>query len=808
MLKNYLKVAWRNLARNRTFSIINIAGLATGLCCFLLIVLYVVDELSFDRYNKNAARIYRIQTDNRFGATENHLPTSSDVIGPALKKEYPQVEEYVRFYTFGGNKLIKKGNEFINEANVAYADSTLFNVFTLPAIAGDPATALDDPNTVVITESTARRYFGKADVIGQTIETNDRSGNAYKVTAVIKDFPRNSHFHFDFIFSMDNAGYRWGNALSNNFFTYLLLKEGVDYKAFEKNFPQYISKYVMPQATQWLGVTSLNEPGKNSNALVYSLMPLTKIHLYSNRFFELSPNGNIEYVYIFSGVALFILLIACINFMNLTTARSAKRAREVGIRKVLGTGRKELISQFLAECTLLALFSLLIAVGIAGLTLPFFNAVAGKSMTIQSLLSVKILPLIICLPFIIGLLAGSYPAFYLSAFKPVKVLKGKLNVEVKGIRLRSALVVFQFAVSVVLIVATIVIYRQLNYIQTKNLGFNRDEVLIINDVYALNEKAHTFKTEVQKIPGVISGSLSGYLPVAGAGRNDNSFSGESVFDSKNTFIMQNWTIDYDYLKTMGIALSKGRNFSLDYGSDSSAVIINETAEKILGDDDPLQKKLYININGGTTALTIIGVVKNFHFESLRQNIGPLCFVPGNSTWRASFKITAAAAPRILQDIQTKWKTMAGGIPFSYTFLDESFNRMYNAEQRTGKIALAFSILTILIACLGLFGLATFMAQQRTKEIGIRKVLGASVNGMVALLSRDFFKLVAISFMIATPVAAWIMHLWLQDFAYRVNIAWWMFALAAGLVIVITLLTISSQAIRAAIANPVRSLRAE
>jgi len=810
MFRNYLKVAFRNLWKNKTFSFINVLGLGIGLGCFLLISLYVLDELSYDSYNKKADSIYRINSDIRFGGGDLHLPVTSDMMGQVLKKDYPEVEEYTRIFASSGPKLVKKGNEYIKELNSPHVDSTFFNVFTLKALKGDTKTALNEPNTVVLTKSTAQKYFNSIDVLGKTIETNDKGTTLYKVTAVVEDVPKNSHFHFDFFFSMKNVDYQWGTFTSHNFYTYVILKPGTDPKAFEKKFDQYIEKYVLAEAKQFMQINSMEDFKKAGNKLEYTLMPLRKLHLYSDRSFELSPPGNIQYVYIFSAVALFILLIACINFMNLTTARSANRAKEVGIRKVLGTEKKNLISQFLTESTLLGVLSLILGILGAYLALPLFNDVADKSMSIQVLFSPMILPLLIALPVIVGLLAGSYPAFYLSGFRPIEVLKGKLKLGSKNGGLRSLLVVIQFATSIILIIGTIVIYRQLNYIQTKNLGFNKDQVLIINDAYALNKNIDAFKNEVLQMPGVISGTLSSFLPVSNSSRNDNSYSKEAVMDSKNGINMQTWTVDYDYLKTMGISLAKGRNFSKEFGTDSSAVIINETTAKFLAYDDPIGKKIYSAFDNPATPreYTIIGVAKNFNYESLHTTVGPLTFLLGRSRGLASFKVKADNIPSLLKNVEAKWKQMAPSMPFSYRFLDESFAEMYRAEQRVGKIALTFAVLAILIACLGLFGLVTFIAEQRTKEIGIRKVLGASVNGIVGLLSKDFVKLVLIAFIISAPFAWWAMNKWLEDFAYRIHITWWIFILAAFIALAIALFTVSVQAIKAAIANPVKSLRTE
>jgi len=810
MIKNYLKIAIRNLWKNKTFSFINIAGLATGLGCFLLIALYVLDELSFDKYNANADRIYRINSDIRFGGADLHMPVTSDMMGQILKKDYPQVEQYTRLYTFNGDKLVKKGNEYINEEHVAHADSTFFDVFTLPAIEGDTRTALNEPNTVVLTETVAKKYFNSVHVLGKNIEVKDEKNPLYKITAVIKDIPENSHFHFDFLFSMKNVEYNWGQLTSHNFYTYIRLKKGTDPKAFEKNFDQYIDKYVLPEAKQFMNINSMEEFKKAGNSLVYSLMPLTDIHLHSNRSFELSPSGNIQYVYIFSAVALFILMIACINFMNLTTARSANRAREVGIRKVLGTEKGQLVKQFLFESTVMVIMALLIAIPVVWLVLPLFNDMSAKRMTAGSLFSPYILPLLIALPFVVGLMAGSYPAFFLSAFRPIEVLKGKLNLGAKSGILRSVLVVFQFMMSIVFIIGTIVVYRQLHYIQTRNLGFNKDQVLIVNGVGALNNNMVPFKNDVLQLPGVSSGTLSGYLPVTDSYRSDNTWSTEAVMTTKTGFDMQNWVIDYDYIRTMGMQIIKGRNFSRDFGGDSSAIIINETTAKIIGYKDPIGKQLFraVDQQGHVGAFTIIGVVKNFNFETLHHDVGPLSFELGTGGGLASFKVGTANVNQLIAQVQSKWKSLASGLPFRYRFLDESFDEMYRSEQRVGKIALVFSVLAIFIACLGLFGLATFIAEQRTKEIGIRKVLGASVQGIVQMLSKDFMKLVAISFVIAAPLAWYFMNKWLQDFAYRISISWWVFVAAGLAALLIALLTVSFQAVRAAISNPVKSLRTE
>lgn len=794
--------------KNKVYSVLNILGLAISLACFILITLYVIDELSYDRYHEKADRIYRINSDITMGESQQ-LPFTSDMMGPTLKKDYPQVEEFARIYTSNGSKLLRKGEEFIEENKVAHADSSLFRVFTLPLVAGNPNIALKEPRSVVISESAAQKYFGSTNVVGETLETIQE--NAYTVTGVMEDIPSNSHFNFDFIFSMDNDIYPFGNYISHNFHTYLLLKEGTDPAEIEAKFNEYFDRYVQPVAKQVLNINSRKEFEDAGNKLEYSLFPVTRIHLHSDRSMEIMAGGNIQYVYIFSAVALFILLIACINFMNLSTARAAGRAREVGIRKVLGSARKQLIQQFMSEAILMALIAMILAVGIAYAALPAFNEVAAKTMSLGRVFQPDILMLLIALPFVVGLLAGSYPALFLSAFKPVQVLKGKLNLGAKGGTFRNALVVFQFATSIILIIGTIVVYQQLDYIQNKNLGFNKEQVIIVDEAYVLGSQVQTFKNEVQEMPGVQSSTLSGYIPVSSSSRNNNTFSKEAVLTNDNAFGMQNWNVDYDYITTMGMEIVQGRNFSRDYGTDSSAVIINETTARIYGTEDPIGKEIYGVTNfetGELTTYTIIGVVKNFHFESLRENIGPLGLFLGNSTGLASFKVNAANIPEVLGSIKQKWEAMSPGIPFSYRFLDEAFDEMYRTEQRLGKIALIFSILAILVACLGLFGLSTFIAERRIKEIGIRKVLGATVSGLVQMLSKDFLKLVLISFIIATPIAWYAMNNWLQDFVYRIELSWLYFVSAGFLALFIALSTVGYHAVKAAMINPAKNLRSE
>ena len=810
MIKNYIKIAWRNLIKNKGFTAINIIGLSLGIGCFIVIAMFVTDELSYDKYHEHANDIYRINSDIRFGGTDLSMAVSADPMGETLKNDYPEVEQYVRLYASSGSKLIKNRNEYIEENRVVHADSTLFDVFTLPAIIGNTNTALNEPNSVVITETAAVRYFGSAQqAMGEFLETDDNTRTLYEVTAVIEDMPINSHFRYDFFFSMDNVQYGYGNYLSHNFHTYVRLRAGTNYKDFNENFPAVIDKYILPQAKQFMQIESMDDFEAAGNHLSYSLFPVTDIHLKSARGIELSANSNIQYVYIFSAVALFILILACINFMNLTTARSSGRAKEVGIRKVLGTGKKSLIGQFLTESILISVLALIIGLLFVRLTLGWFNAMSGKEMIMSALLTPQYIIFLVVFPFIVGSFAGIYPAFFMSSFQPVTVLKGKLGTGHKKNTFRNFLVVFQFATSIILIVGTVVIYKQLNHIQNSQLGFNKEQVLVVNNTGVPQETRQSLKDEIVQLTDVVSASFGGFLPVSDSSRSDTTFSTETVMTESNAFNMQYWTADYDYLENMGMEMLDGRFFSREFGSDSTAIVINETAAKLAGFDNPVGKNLYgTDGQGNVFTYNIIGVVKNFNYQSLKQNVGALSFRLGNNSWVTAYRFKTDNVSQLVSTIESKYKAVAPGMPFNYSFLDESFDNMYRQEQRVGSVAVTFAILAIIIACLGLLGLATYIAEQRTKEIGVRKVLGASVTNIVRMLSKDFVKLVLIAFLIASPIAWWFMNKWLQDFAYRIDLHWWIFALVGLLALIVALFTLSFQAIKAAISNPVDSLRTE
>ncbi len=808
MFKNYLKIAVRNLWKNKVFSATNILGLSIGIATCLLITLYVSDELKYDQYNDKADRIYRVNVDLKFGGVEQKFAVASAPLAFTMRSEYPQIENVVRFRNYGPS-VVKKGQQNIQESRIIFADSTLFSVFTLSMIAGDPATALKEPNSIVITKTIAEKYFGTTNATGQVLRFNNETD--YKVTGVIEDVPQNSHFVYDFFITMVNSEESRNDIWpSFNFNTYFLLRKGTDPKKIEAAFDEVSRKYMWPQVQDMMKVDPV-EFQKSGNYMNMSLMPLKDIHLKSDRIAELSANSDVQVVYIFSVIAVFILLIACINFMNLSTARSANRAKEVGVRKVLGTQRSNLVHQFLTESVLMSLISFIVAALIATLLIPFFNQLAAKNLTLSPIDHPVLLPVLLGGAIVVGLLAGSYPAFYLSAFQPIQVLKGRLAGGFKKSSLRSSLVVFQFTISIALIIGTIVIYNQLTYIQNKKLGFNKEQVLTVHSAYVLGDKAETFKNEVNKFQGVQSATLSGYLPVPSS-RSDQPFFPEGIIDDKKAVAMQYWAVDHDYIHTLGMEIKDGRNFSRDFLTDSTGVIINETAAQLFGFKDPVGKIItsledFSNPQSKTNH-TIIGVVKNFHFQSLRDNIGALCMYLGASRDAVSFRLEANSISGNIKNVETLWKNMAPGEPFNYSFLDEDFSSMYNSEQRIGKIFISFAVLAILIACLGLFGLATYAAEQRTKEIGIRKVLGATVSNIVGMLSKDFLKLVAIAAIIAFPIAWWGMHKWLEDFAFRISIPWWIFILAGVIAALIAFITISLQAVKVATTNPVKNLRTE
>jgi putative ABC transport system permease protein len=809
MFQNYLKIAWRNLRNHKFYSFLNIFGLSLGLASCLLITLYVIDELSFDRSFADADRIYRVNSDIRFGGADMKLAVAPDPLAYTLLKDYPQLESVARLRDDGSYLARRKGStENLKEEVVSYADSTFFDVFSIPIVAGDIKRVLREPMTMVISERGAKKFFGKENPIGKVLVLDNNLN--YTVTGVMENIPEHSHLsRLNMLLSMisypESRENNWG---SHNFHTYLKLREGVQAAQFEKNFDTILQKYTSTWLKQVMGAT-LEEMRKSGSSIKYTLMPLADIHLHSDRKAEISANGNIQYVYIFAIVAIFLLGIACVNFMNLATARSSNRAKEVGVRKALGSKQSHLMGQFLTEAVMLSLCALLLAMLLAYAALPLFNDLANKQIAFP-LRSILFWVITLVTAVVVGILAGSYPAFFLSAFKPLKVLRGAVGQDGKGGHLRNALVVFQFVVSVMLIIGTGVIYNQLNYIQTKKLGYTKEQVLIIKDAYALDTKARTFKQEVGKLPNVQSSTLTSFLPTASA-RTDNTFFPQGEMQQEKGISMQKWAVDYDYVKTLNLSIKSGRGFQENFPSDSSGIIINEAAAKILGYADPVGKRIYDLVMDSTNSkrtYTILGVVKDFHYESLRKNIGALSLVLRPSSGLVAIRLKAANYSQTVAQVEALWKQMAPGQPFNYRFMDEDFDSEYRSEQRVGQIFITFAVISIIIGCLGLFGLSAYTAERRTKEIGVRKVLGASVSNIIALLSKDFLKLVLLSIVIGSPIAWFAMNSWLKDFAYHIEISWWMFAAAGLLAIIIALLTVSFQSIKAALMNPVRSLKSE
>lgn len=787
MIRNYIKTAFRSLLKNKGFTFINVFGLALGLATCLLIVFYVVDELSYDRYNAKYDRVYRVNTDLKAGNNETSFAITAPPVADALVKEFPEVERSMRIGQ-GVNIRFKKGDEVIDEKNAFYCDAGIFDIFTLPLLKGNPKTALTDPNSLVISESLALKYFNTKNAVGKTMLLVTDS-SLHKVTGVMENMPVQSHFRADVLLGMHpNTDRSW-----NHFNTgvYILLKKDSDPKKLESKFAALIRRN---GSTPTFNYHKFEESG---NYIRFSLTPLTDIHLHSNRQRELGVNGNMQYIYIFAAIAVFILVLACINFMNLSTARSASRAREVGVRKVLGSARKYLVAQFLSESVMVTVGAATIAVLMAWATLPLFNQISGKSIVITAHTLTWLLPAMLAIIAVVGVLAGAYPAFYLSGFKPIHVLKGTLATGFKGSFLRSFLVVFQFSIAIFMIIGTLVIFNQLTFIRNKDLGFNRSHVLIIKNANATDP--NVLKEQVKQLPGVLNATLTHYLPTSNLSALNYVDAG-AVKNIETQF----WPVDADYISTMGMKLVQGRNFNEHFLTDSSAVIINETMARIIGyKGDPAAK-----ISNGTD-YRIIGVVRDFNFSSLRENIVPVMLMM-NRDWLASLsvRINTNDLPSLMRKIESKWQAQAPGLHLDYSFMDDDFNALYNNEQRMGKLFVIFTTLSVTIACLGLFGLAAYAAEQRTREISIRKVLGAEVATLVSMLSRDFIRLVIISLVIASPLAWLVMQKWLQGFAYRQNISWWVFVVTGLGAVAIAFITISYQSIKAALLNPADSLRSE
>lgn len=808
MLKNYFITAWRNLIKRKAFSFINIAGLSIGISVCFIIMLYVQDELNFDRFNKNADRIVRIVFKADINGGKIYEANVMPQVASAMTKDYPEVEDATRLRVAGAPKISYKGRNFRDD-ELVFVDPNFFSIFTLPLIEGDVKTALKEPNTLVITKAAAKKYFGNENPIGKTLVFTSNNNEPFKVTGLIDKVPVNSHFQFDLFGSMTGLNEAKSDSwMGSNFFTYILLKPGSDYKKLEAKLPGMVEKYMGPQIQQQMGV-SLEQFRKKGNGLGFVLQPLTSIHLYSHSNYELTSPGNVMYVYIFSAIAIFMLLIACINFINLSTASASKRAKEVGVRKVIGSGRLQLVKQFLLESALLTFFALLISYGLIQFLLPVFNDISGKDLSFE--FEIRIIAAFIGLGVFVSIVAGMYPAFFLSSFKPASVLKGKFTGGNNSFGLRSSLVVFQFFISVALIVGTIVVWQQMKYIQHKNLGYNKEQLLTISNSWALGKNERIYKEKMLKDPRIVNATISAYKP-AGPSGNNNALAYPSGRDNEMMRTLE-YQVDEQYIPTLGMQLAAGRNFSRDLATDSTAMIVNETAAKAFGwgVNDAIGKTIVRKIDkegkGMDFLFHLVGVVKDFNFKSLHEPITPLLMVLGQD-WGLIFKIKTTDIPGLLSAMKKEWANFQTDEPFTYAFMDNLYNKTYVAEQKTSAILNIFSALTIFVSCLGLFGLITYTAEQRTKEIGIRKVLGADVSQITGMLSKDFIKLVCIAILIAFPISYWAMNKWLQNFAYRINTSWWMFVASGVIALLIALITVSFQAIKAATANPVNSLRME
>lgn len=815
MLQNYIKITFRNLWRNKGYSFINIFGLAVGLASCIIILMYVKHELSYDQHHEHADRIYRVTSHIDFAGNYLELASGPAPMGPTLLQDYPEVESMVRLRP-RGNYTVRQGDKNISEEGFVFADSSIFNVFTIPLLNGDKS-ALTEPNTVALSEEMAQKYFGRKNVVGETLTLMDTYD--FEITGVFETMPETSHFRFNFLLSMPTIDEANNNMwLSNNFRTYLLLREGNDPNEFEENFESIKKTYIEPQLQQFMGV-SIEEFEAAGNRANYRLQPLTDIHLYSDLTGEFRANGSIEYVTIFSALAVFILLLACINFMNLSTARSSKRAKEVGVRKTLGSGKFELSTQFLLESLAFSFVALGVGLLLVELTLPYFSELAGRPITSDYFSSISVAGLILVIVIGTGLLAGSYPSLMLSSFRPSQVLKGTF-LEQKGHGIfRKGLVIFQFSISIVIIVGLFTINKQLRFIQNKDLGFQKEQVIIIEGTYNLGtaEDIEGFKDEMIGYDSFQSGTVSSFLPVSGFGLDDRAYWPENDTPTQNnTVSMQSWGVDEDYIVTLGMEILEGRNFDEERATDRNSVILNEAAAARFGFENPIGETIATypmdsdgNIDqNSVNEYEIIGIVRDFHYQSLRETVTPLALFYEPSYGNIAFKMDAASVSSAITLLEEEWDSRAPSQPFHYTFLDQRFNQMYQSENRVQDLMSAFSVIAIVIACLGLFGLSAFSAEKRQKEIGIRKILGASIPSILSLISKEFIYLILISFVISVPIAYIVMQQWLQEFTYRTEIGIYVFALAGIGTLLIALLTVSWQSIKAALMNPVNSLRSE
>jgi putative ABC transport system permease protein len=806
MFWNYLKIAVRNLMRKKFYTLINIAGLAIGLCCTILIGLYIMNELSYDKYNADYERIYRLESHFMIQESDDLFAATAFPLAPAILLEFPEdVEQYCRYLQMDNNLFQYEGEKYF-EDNVYYADSTVFEIFSYEFLRGDPAEALDDPNEIVLTESFASLIFGDTDPMGEYLETG--YGFGFTVTGVIKDLPQNSHLNFKALGSMITLVQFFGaerfHSLDPNLFwnigyySFIKLREGGDMANIMAGYPAFNEKYIAP----------LGNKMNSSFKMLYER--IDEIHLHSKLGYDL-PTGSIAYVYIFGIVALFLLLIGCINYMNMATAQSSGRATEVGIRKVAGAQRGSLQRQFLLESIVISFFALLVALLAAELLLPGFNALAGRDLSLNLVQNIDYLGILLLICIVVGIVSGSYPAFYLSSFMPVEVLKGKLS---KGkTTLRKLLVILQFSISIIMIICTLGVISQLRYMENTDQGYDKENlvVLTIRDTLGA-QNLLTFKEELLKHPEILKAGTSSSIPGSGYGilvqryeTNDGDLSEKAI-----NFVF----IDHDYLDTMGMQIIDGRGYDVEIPTDleESSLITQRTAEVLGWGDKSLGKKLEFGAgpdNAATRRTHVIGVVKDFHYNSLHNQIDPLVLMLSDEPLRTiTLRVNQQNIQSTLDFMETKWNEFCPTFPFSYKFLDESLKAQYEAEAKTGRIFSYFTFICIFIACLGLLGLTSYTTEQRSKEISIRKVLGATESSIIYLLTMNFAILVIISNLIAWPVAWYGLRKWLDNFAYSTDISVWFFAVSGILALLIAVLTISLKAIKAARSNPADALKYE
>lgn len=808
MIRSYFKVTYRNLLRQKSFAFINIFGLAIGLACSILIGLYIKHEFSYDKFNKDYDRLYRVILDFKMGTNTMSGPLSPAPLAPEMLKQLPGIESAVRI-RYQSNKAIRTDNRTFYIDKFFYADSNFIEVFEVSFISGDPKTALIRPNTAILTESASLNLFGTINSVGNSFRMTNGDSTLYEVTGVVKPFPSNAHFHFDMLASM--SGYADSKIpmwLANNYHTYIRIKPGTNPKEFGNKITDLFVRNATPQLLEYFNI-SIEEFIKAGNRSNYGLQKVTDIHLNSSLNYELEVNGNYIYVAIFILIAVFILLNACINFTNLTTARSASRAKEVGLRKVLGSDRKRLIIQFITESVVFSYLAVLLALLMVELLLPHFDNLLNVSLNLSLTDYLKLLPIALLLATVVGIISGIYPAFYLSAFNPNDVLKSKFQHGAKRNWLRNILVITQFSVSIAILLGTMLVTSQLRYLQNKNLGFDKDKLLIIERTDPIKKNIKVFLEELGKCPHIEEISLSNAIPVKRTGNAGYMLDGGKT---KDIFLINNYLVNYDYLKTMGFKLKEGRFFSNEFTTDTAAVVINEATARYLDLKDPIGKEIWSAGQGpdNKAKFKIVGVIEDFHYESLHTPVKPLLFHLSKEYYSGyvHVRIKNGKENDVLEFVNLTWKNLAPETSLQYFFFADQFDNMYKKEIETRRLMNVFAIIAILIASLGLFGLVAYMAERRTKEIGVRKVLGSSVGEIIQLMTKEVVVLVIISFLIAAPLAYWWMTHWLTQFAYKTPIYASIFLLALIIAMLIAGLTVIIIAIKAATRNPVESLRYE